>query len=317
MKNPGLVEIRYSTTLSKSIFYFGNLLFIFAEKNNMNFKIFISGLILVSSFWGCKKSSEPVQLDTESQTAIDYSICEKEFSQVGPTATNLVIKTKSSPPRLMQGFSGILSTCDTLTWIAGDTLWTSPTHENPVYEYDFGTCGGYMFDGVPRSGKWRLTFRNGGIKKPGSSILIQLINYKLGTVSYSADSIVFKSGGTNNGVFTYTMNVYNAVCSAPSWTISYNSSRSVSVDTKNTNDPSDDVVTIVSGTANGKNRENRSFEVNITNLEKPTSCKYITKGTVSITPSGLKPRTINYGDGTCDNKATISVGGNVFEITLN
>lgn len=276
------------------------------------------GIILVLLLWSCKKSENKGQvLDTESQTAIDYSICEREFSQVGPTATNLVIKTKSSPPRLMEGFSGILSTCDTLTWISGDTAWTSPTHQNPVYEYDFGTCGGYAFDGIPRTGKWRITFRNGGIKKPGASMLIQLLNYKLSTVTYAADSIVFKNGGMNNGIYTYTISVYKALCTAATWTISYGSTKSVSVDTKNNQDPTDDVITIVSGTAEGYNREGRYFSVNITNLTKPANCKYITKGTVEIAPDKLNPRTVNYGDGTCDSKATVTVNGNTFEITLN
>ncbi|GIV30205.1 MAG: hypothetical protein KatS3mg028_1271 [Bacteroidia bacterium] len=281
-------------------------------------KLHLSLLSSVLLLWSCKKSENTAQqTDTESQTAIDYSICEREFAQVGPTATNLVIKTKSCPPRLMQGYSGILSACDTLTWISGDTAWTSPTHQDPVYEYDFGTCGGYTFDGIPRTGKWNITFRNGGIKKPGASMRIQLLNYKLSTVTYSADSIVFKNGGMNNGIYTYTISVYNALCTAPSWTISYNSTRSVSVDTKNTSDPTDDVVTITNGTANGKNREGRTFNVNITNLTKPANCKYITKGTVEIKPDGLNTRTINYGDGTCDNKATVTVNGNSFEITLN
>ncbi len=269
-------------------------------------------------FWGCKKSdTTTTQLDTETQTAIDYSICEREFSQVGPTATNLTIKTKSSPPRLMNGYSNIYAVCDTLTWISGDTAWSSPTHQNPVYEYDFGTCGGYMFDGIPRTGKWRLTFRNGGIKKPGASLLIQFINYKLSTVTYAVDSIVFKNGGMNNGIYTYTISVYNALCTAPTWTISYTSTRSVQVDTKNTTDPSDDVFTIISGSASGKNRENRSFSVNINNITKPTNCKYITKGTVQISPSGLNTRTIDYGDGTCDDKATLTIDGNSYNITLN
>lgn len=275
-------------------------------------------LTSVSVLWFCKKSDNTnQQMDTESQTAIDYSICEREFAQVGPTTTNLVIKTKSSPPRLMPGFSDVASACDTLTRVSGDTAWSSPTHQNPVYEYDFGTCGGYAFDGIPRTGKWNITFRGGGIKKQGASMLIKFLNYKLSTVTYAVDSVVFKNGGMNNGVYTYTINVYNALCTAPTWTISYNSTRAVSVDTKNTTDPTDDVITIVSGSANGKNREGRTFSVSITNLTKPANCKYITKGTVELTPNGLNTRTINYGDGTCDNKATVTVNGNSFEITLN
>lgn len=280
--------------------------------------LIIVALLSVGIFAGCKKSESPVETDTETQTAIDYSICEREFVQVGPTATNLTIKTKSTPrDRVIENYSNWQSTCDTLTYISGDTLWSSPGHSNPVYEYDFGTCAGYGFDGVTRTGKWRITFRQGGIRKAGASMLVQFINYKLNNVSYMADSVVFNNGGMNNGIFTYTINVYNAVCASPSWTITYSSTRSVSVDTKNTVDPTDDVVTIVSGHASGKNRNGISYSVSIKNLTKPANCKYITAGTVDITPSRKNTRTINYGNGTCDDKATVTINGNTFEITLN
>ncbi len=306
--------------IKQKIFYMRKLLFTFArnyimQSNKIN--LYAAFILMLISILSCKKSEPTGQVDTESQTAIDYSICEREFAQMGPTSTNLVIKTKSSPPRLANGYSDIISICDTLTYLSGDTSWTSPTHQDPVYEYDFGACGSYAFDGIPRTGKWQITFRKGGIKKPGTSLLIRLLNYKLSTVTYSADSVVFKNGGENNGIYTYTISVYNALCTASTWTISYSSTRSVMVDTKNTTDPTDDNTTIVSGSASGKNRENRNFTVTINSLTKPANCKYITKGTVQISPSGLNTRTIDYGNGTCDNKASVSVNGSTFEITLN
>jgi hypothetical protein len=45
------------------------------------------------------------------------------------------------------------------------------------------------------------------------------------------------------------------------------------------------------------------------------SCQYITSGTIELTRNGTTT-TIDYGDGTCDNKATVTVNGTTEEIDL-
>jgi len=46
------------------------------------------------------------------------------------------------------------------------------------------------------------------------------------------------------------------------------------------------------------------------------SCDYITEGVVELTRDG-STATIDYGDGTCDNKATVTIAGNTEEISLH
>jgi len=46
------------------------------------------------------------------------------------------------------------------------------------------------------------------------------------------------------------------------------------------------------------------------------TCHHIVSGTVSVTTSNNRSWTINYGDGTCDNKATITIGDKTKEIKI-
>ncbi len=273
-------------------------------------------IITAVMFNSCKKNGDATQPDSEVQSAVDYGICEREFTQMGPTSTNLTIKTKGCPTGRLFGVEQILSTCDTLTKIAGDTLWASGGHIDPTYQYDFGACNANTFDGQTRTGKWQITFRDGGWAHVGSKMVIKLLGYSTSMVSYTCDSIVFKNDKVTNGVHTFTIDIVNAKCATATWTVSYNSSKVIKVDTKNNLNPADDDVTVVSGTANGVNREGRSFTVTISNLFKPASCKYITTGIITITPNGLKTRTINFGSGTCDDDATMTVDGSTIPFKL-
>jgi hypothetical protein len=58
--------------------------------------------------------------------------------------------------------------------------------------------------------------------------------------------------------------------------------------------------------------------VNVTvPVEKRASCTWITKGRIDLTPEGLATRTVDYGDGTCDDKATLTINGNTFQFQMN
>lgn len=82
-------------------------------------------------------------------------------------------------------------------------------------------------------------------------------------------------------------------------------------------DPSDDKV-IVTGSVNVNNTtDNISYSKTITNgLIKLGDCRYIVSGTVEYSQAGSVIGTLDYGDGTCDNIATLAVGGTTTEVTL-
>jgi hypothetical protein len=73
----------------------------------------------------------------------------------------------------------------------------------------------------------------------------------------------------------------------------------------------------ITGSASGTNFEGTSFTVNITSpLIVKLDCRWITKGTFDLTPTGKLTRTFDYGNGSCDANATVTINGTVFPVTL-
>ena len=77
----------------------------------------------------------------------------------------------------------------------------------------------------------------------------------------------------------------------------------------------DDVYRI-NGTGNGDNSNGQSFNAVITNIVRPNICRWIVSGSIAVTPSGRMTRTIDFGNGACDNIATVSIGNVTRTITL-
>ncbi len=82
-----------------------------------------------------------------------------------------------------------------------------------------------------------------------------------------------------------------------------------------TNDRNDDVFSI-SGSATLVRPSGHSFAFGIsTPLQMAIGCDFAESGVVNVT--GVKgPRVLNYGDGNCDHNAQLSIGTNVYPLTL-
>ena len=73
----------------------------------------------------------------------------------------------------------------------------------------------------------------------------------------------------------------------------------------------------VSINSSGTNFNGASFTSKTTKpLQISLVCPWIEAGTIEFTPSGKLTRTIDYGNGDCDNKATVTIAGVSFPITL-
>lgn len=77
----------------------------------------------------------------------------------------------------------------------------------------------------------------------------------------------------------------------------------------------DDIFTIT-GSATGVNRKGYTYTHTITNaLVIKNACHWIVEGTIEMVANG-KTAILDYGDGTCDNLATVTVNGKTTEIKL-
>ena len=80
--------------------------------------------------------------------------------------------------------------------------------------------------------------------------------------------------------------------------------------------PLDDVFEI-SGTTSGINAAGNPYKfTTLTPIVKARACQWITAGKLKIERAGKLDATIDYGNGTCDDQATVTVGSTTKPITL-
>ncbi len=203
---------------------------------------------------------------------------------------------------------GGLKSCPSFTLV--DTIGTYPNS----FSIDFGTgCLG-IIDARTRSG-----LINGTISAPwrdaGAVATLTTSNYKVNNYELRGTVTITNNGINANGNLSYTVTVTNGeVIDAEGKTIQWNGTTTYEmVSGANTTFTSNglpgvtDDVYHITGSANGVNRNGTPFTADITNrLVRDMSCRWIKEGTIQLTPQNGDPRTLDFGDGTCDGKVTFS-----------
>ena len=273
-------------------------------------------------FVACKKK-ETTEVDNETQSAVDNAVADQEYAAIVPAVNSHAINTKGA------GGDKIMAPCDSLTKISGDTLnfglpFTAANYNGfPTYTMNTSAsvCALTMPDGKLRTGKIWIKLTN-KIKTPGAMMIIKLLSYKTnGTITYSCDSIVVSTLASSSvtPIFNqFNIKLFGGVCQTSNWTIKYKFDRTFKNYPKGTTGTSDPVVEVF-GTSSGTNREGRAFTVNTPQSSqciKHKSCEFIDKGIIELTPDGFKTRTIDFGNGSCDDNATFTVNGNTVAFKL-
>lgn len=285
----------------------------------MKKNLFLSAIILFSSILilnsSCKKKEDDVVVDDETQSVVDNSVCEQEFMRLAPEVSN---KGAGSPKAA--GFK--TNGCG--NWIclgvANPSLTPNITIDTTTNQYGMYVNGPVKFiadystvciplDGVTRTGTV-VVVSTGHWKtlNPDSGYVdITFSGYKVGLVTYTGKIHITRP--TLTSIRTV---VTNGHCSAGTWNIDYAADKTVSVDAN--------LTASIYGTSSGTNRAGVGFTVNTPQsspLIKKVDCKWITSGVLELTPAGRKTRTVDYGNGTCDNKATFTVNGNTISFDMD
>ncbi len=246
----------------------------------------------------CKKE-EP---DTETQSAVDNNICETEFTKMMPRINSYGINE--------QGIKSMRAACPSVIIDPADTLDGFPV----TMTLDYGTTGCVdSIDGKVRKGQVIATFSDHWLTV-GSYVKITLVNFSVNGITYACDSI--KIGHSSQ--YGFTTQVFKGLCQGPSWNLEWECNRTLTQTAGFGDvDPYNDVFTLT-GNANGKNRNGKTYSVAITSpIIKRSSCSWIEKGTMELTPEGLAVRTVDFGTGNCDSQATLTINGNTFTFTMN
>lgn len=177
---------------------------------------------------------------------------------------------------------------------------------------DFGTTGCVGLDGRTRKGSVTAVLSD-SMRKAGSVRTITFSNYQVSNVSGTqfvtiAGTHTLTNNGLVNGNPSFTATMTNGNLTFPDGTTrTWNATRTrTQTAGYGTATRADDVFSWT-GTATGTNRYGIAYTATITTaLEKAVACAWIGKGVVEVT-SGTRTRTIDYGTGTCDDQAVVTL----------
>ncbi len=280
----------------------------------------LAAVLLASSavFTSCKKDKNEEDSDTSS--ASDNSLAQQAYNDLGTMADEAVRNGSSNIYKFGNNSNSTLSTCASLTW-NNAVNYTTDTYDTVTV--NFGTTNCLCNDGRYRRGSVQFVY-NGLYRNAGTVITINPINYFVNDNQVQGQKTVTNNGSGTGYMMRHTINVNGTVIKANNGgTITWTSTRTRDWVSGDTTVMWDDDVYHINGNANGTSASGQSFTSNITSalVRKfdPTNaqCKrYFIQGTIDHTPSGKPTRTINFGSGACDNSATVTINGNVYNITL-
>lgn len=182
---------------------------------------------------------------------------------------------------------------------------------------DYGTgCKGR--DGKVRSGKI-VTVYSKPLVVPGATAVTEFVNHYVDSVKVEG-RLSIKNNSTN-AVLVITRSVQGGKLTKPNgnyikWEATHTYTQTAGLGTPGF--PRDDEWTITGGARGERSRNGNVVtwsRVIAEPLHKAFTCRWIDKGIVKITVNNVEA-VLNFGNGTCDNKATITKGGVTKEITL-
>ena len=181
---------------------------------------------------------------------------------------------------------------------------------------DFGT-GCTSADGIVRKGKIIYVF-TGPILFPGDSATVTFDQYNVNGYGLQGAYLIANTSNNTVGV-QYTTQVTNGIITYPDASNYHYSHHRVITQTTGMSTPfdlSDDAFTI-SGNSSFSSSAGNSLVCNTTTpLVKTFVCPHISAGVIAFTYNQSLNGTIDFGNGTCDNIATLIVGNIHKTITL-
>ncbi|MFZ9848479.1 MAG: hypothetical protein ACO3EE_10060 [Flavobacteriales bacterium] len=259
--------------------------------NQIFTQLFVLLLATSLTLFSCRKDREGLA-DTDTSLAQKYSTIEQSNNDLDALASEIVY-TKNTSLKTNETSDALLS-CATIDF-------NYKSNDSINAEVNFGDNNCLCNDQKYRRGKVKIVYG-----KASKSISLSTENY------YVNNNKIEVSRNLKYILPTYF--VINASASITfadsSQTITENSTRTINwTEGSSTSSDKTDDVFLVSGTGSGVNHNGENYTVNIASpLKRTGDCSYIRSGKIEIKPGNKLARVINFGDGDCDDIATISIG---------
>jgi hypothetical protein len=265
--------------------------------------------IIGTTFTACKKDKTVMdEEDNDTSAAADNALAEGNFNDVNNMADQAADGSLSSY-RLANAGDGILSVCAT---VKNDTTVTPH-----VLTIDFGTANCLCKDGRYRRGKIIVSYV-GHYRETGHVHTISFADYFVDDNQIMGTKTVINNGANSAGNITFTVQVDGKVIKANNGgTVIWKSERVREWIEGSTTPVWNDDVYLVTGSASGTSATGNNFTLTILHaLRKEIGCRHFVSGQISLAPDNKAVRLIDYGNGVCDNEATVTINGKSHIITL-
>ncbi len=262
-------------------------------------KIILLGAVTVLAF-SCKKEEAKDQVKEQANN--DYT------SSTDQAISDVLwqdIQKQSDEASQSEGVA--VRSCGTMTL---NPIGSFPT----TLTIDFGTAGCIGNDGRFRKGKI-VTVLSGPWRDSGTVVTINPDNYSVDGYKVSGTKTI-ENKGRINGNLTYDVDVTNGQIIYPTGdtatrdsdvTYEWIAGESTTFMSHGTAGILDDIY-LIRGNYTGVDRNGLPYTANTTtDIRKELSCKWPVSGGLDITPQGLPTRSVDFGNGTCDDDATVTV----------
>lgn len=298
----------------------------FISHSNSPLVVIIAGLIFFAS---CKKNNNSSTAgNTDSQSSIEAGqndgLAEQQFNDVFNismgvqasdagqdiglgTGTNIVYRNSGS-----EKIDSPTDRCFTVT-VDPNGSGTFPK----TVTLDFGSgCTGK--DGKMRSGKI-ITVFSGPMRTTGSKATTTFDNYNVDSFVVNGTQVIENVSSSDKIAWSVTVKDGKVTNTKNGRWIEWDAVHE-HIQTEGSGTPTDplDDVYEITGNSNGSNSNNNLWTTEITQpLMRSLICPWREKGEITLTcKANAITAVLNYGNGTCDNKATVTLKGKTIPITL-
>ena len=274
---------------------------------SLAFACLASGLLLST---GCGKRDSDAMPDEDITSAEDRSEANIE------TAISSDAMEASAPVNVDNAAAGFNSTNAEFRGKFGACATRTYTASTRTLVIDFG-AGCACPDGRFRSGQIIVRFTTDANSRIAGSV-VRRKNYFVNYNQHKATRTFTDLGSGSFNVVVDSASIIRANNGGTHfWTANWTFARTAGFNTPLVH--SDDVYTVTGG-ANGTNRRGMAYTTVIDNAKPLVRCadcfKYFVSGAINISNSKGKTLVLDYGNGTCDNTATVTVNGRTKTIAL-
>lgn len=279
------------------------------KKNLVNRIQLVFVALVIIGISACQKDND-LSDNPDSDTQV-YKTVSEDFGQSEDMSNEIdQMSDDAARGHFGPGFNhGMFNPCATITH---DTVSVPRT-----ITIDFGAVNCQGNDGKWRRGMILISY-SGPYFNQGSVRVVTFQNYFVNDNQIEGIRTVTNNGLNASGNMNWAVNIVGFKITRPNGQWHERNSNRVRtiIAGATTQTPWDDVY-LISGSSTGSNSFGHTVNAIITtDLRKEMGCRWIVSGTVEITPSNRPTRILDFGNGSCDNQATITINGITHIITL-